>query len=80
VSIHLFLAPSQRQVLSKAIHVVCVAHVHVKGNKCDQYIYYCTSGRAVQENIRFKAGSIGPTVGLIVHRSRKLNVLLYCPT
>ena len=26
-------------------------------------IYYCTSGRAVQENIRFKAGSIGPTVG-----------------
>jgi len=27
------------------------------------HIYYCTSGRAVQENIRFKAGSIGPTVG-----------------
>ena len=26
-------------------------------------IYYCTSGRAVQENIRFKAGSIGPIVG-----------------
>jgi len=26
-------------------------------------IYYCTSGRAVQENIRFKACSIGPTVG-----------------
>ena len=30
---------------------------------CNIYIYYCTSGRAVQENIRFKAGSIGPTVG-----------------
>jgi len=27
------------------------------------YIYYCTSRRAVQENIRFKAGSIGPTIG-----------------
>jgi len=27
------------------------------------YVYYCTSGRAVQENIRFEAGSIGPTVG-----------------
>jgi len=25
-------------------------------------IYYCMSGRAVQENIWFKAGSIGPTV------------------
>ena len=27
------------------------------------HIYYCTSGRAVQENIRFEACSIGPTVG-----------------
>ena len=27
------------------------------------HIYYCTSGRAVQENIWFKAGSIGPSVG-----------------
>ena len=27
------------------------------------HIYYCTSGRAVQQNIRFKAGSIGPTIG-----------------
>ena len=27
------------------------------------YNYYCTSGRAVQKNIRFEAGSIGPTVG-----------------
>jgi len=27
------------------------------------HIYYCTSGQAVQENIRFEAGSIGPTIG-----------------
>ena len=27
------------------------------------YIYYCTSGRAVQENIQFETGSIGPSVG-----------------
>ena len=26
-------------------------------------IYYCMSGRAVQENVQFEAGSIGPTVG-----------------
>jgi len=25
--------------------------------------YYYTSGRAVQENIRFEAGSISPTIG-----------------
>ena len=27
------------------------------------YTYCCTSGRAVQENIRFVDGNIGPTVG-----------------
>ena len=26
-------------------------------------IYYSMSGRAAQENIQFKAGSIGPTIG-----------------
>jgi len=30
---------------------------------CTVSIYYCTSGRAVQEYIQFEAGSIGPTVG-----------------
>ena len=27
------------------------------------HVYYFMSGRAVLQNIRFKAGSIGPTVG-----------------
>ena len=30
---------------------------------CFIHIYYCTSGRAVQGNIWFEAGSIGPTIG-----------------
>ena len=35
---------------------------------------YCTSGSPVQENIRFKAGSIGPPYG---RASLELNILLY---
>jgi len=33
-------------------------------------IYYSTSGRAVQENIEFKAGSIGPTIGGPIQKPR----------
>ena len=59
-----FASCKSRAYSGKAWQVIKYAKTKLVNNSTGVlHIYYCTSGRVVRENIQFKAGSIGPTVG-----------------